>query len=524
VKKILYILPFVLLALASCNIQDLDIANLEGPTITSETSIPLGHTAYTIRELIEDMGSQANGLEEDSDSKLIFRYRDTISFAAGTDFIQIPAILDTIKFMLPTINAPVADSVVVIQQSFKLPYQPQKNERLDEIYYKAFNAGNVTFSLKSSQSNTYTATVVSTTKVSDGTPIKFTESSASSFELDGYKSVFIPNNGQNEFQVDLNMSIPLNAGQGIAANQEVEMIIGFDNQEFSMIKGYFGQDTVSLGSQVMNIDFFQTIGKSGFTFNNPEFKFTFTNGFGIPLSMDFGTFFGLSGTNTTFLAGKITNTLQILPSADETTGTAGVLNTSINYTNSTIRTLLSSAPEKIGIGLETQTNIGNTTIQNFLYDTSSISTYVEAILPLSLSLKNVTRDIGFSLGGGLKFNETDSLILRIITVNEIPFSSTFDLEVWDANDSVIYRTENHQALETPFLNFDGSLKQARKNIEDVPISEAGIKAMNIGSKLNFKVTISTPTSENSKDIFVDILADYKLDIQISASGTLKVNL
>ncbi len=526
VKNFFSILSLGLLLLSGCNVQDIDLANLEKPTIKSNSAVPLGHASFTMGELISEINDGKLNVQEDSESKLIFNYKDTIEFSSAGDLIDIPTISDTFNIALPATPVSGSDVTIPLSATVALPYQPTNNELLTEIFYKA---GEVSFSIESSYSNTYTATLNSTTNVNSGAAISFTESSTAPQNLANHKTSFVYNSvaEKNEFSVDVAMNIVLPAGQEISEGESVQMVVAFSNQEFSLVRGNFGQDTIKLGDRLMSIDFFEELGKSGLYFNDPEFSFRFVNGFGVPLGIDFGSFFGIStsdgSVDTTRIEGAITKTLSVIPAADETSG-AGELQQTVNNTNSTIQNLLSKSPGKIGIGLEAQTNVDNKDGSNFFTDESRIVTYVDATIPLSVKLDEVTKNVGLNLGGGLKFDEADSLTLRIITVNEIPFNIDFELEIWDENDSILFVSPQVPSIRSAKLNPDNSFQKATKSVIDVPISKAGIEAMNIGKKLNFRLSISTPRSQNSEIIFVNILANYAFDIQVSASGTLNVDL
>lgn len=525
VKKIFFILPLGLLCFAGCNIQDIDLVNLEKPTLHTEVYLPLGGAVFTMRELIAKVSDEDLSVEEDSLSRLFFRYNDTVSFSTVSDFIDIPTVSDTFNLLLPVTPASGVARSVQIDTVISFQYQPTRNERLTELYYAA---GDVSFEIDMTYANTYTSIFTSTTNVTSGASITFTEATSGAQSLINHKTEFTYLNNQNNFTVNLSLRVQLPAGQAIGAGEHAQIVVKFDNQAFSKIYGNFGKDTVRLGDQEMELDFFEQLRTSGLYFSNPEFKFTFVNGYGIPLGINFKSFYGISGSGnaavTTKLSGDITKTLQIVDPANETTGESGILTSVVKTSNSTIQDLLAKSPNKIGISLEAQTNVGNASGINFLTSDGEIVTYVEAIIPLAVRLESVTKNVGLSLGGGLKFDQADSLTLRVVSVNEIPFSAIFDLEVWDDKDSVIFLVTGRQGLEIPYLKPDKTLDRPTKHVEDIPINRVGIEAMNRGKKLNLRVTLNTPKSETSEIIYVNILADYAMDLQISASGTLKKDL
>ena len=155
-------------------------------------------------------------------------------------------------------------------------------------------------------------------------------------------------------------------------------------------------------------------------------------------------------------------------------------------------------------------------------DNSQISTNIEIKLPMELSLDGVTQDVFFDLGGGLDFDKSDSVSIRLVSDNEFPFSAQVALEILNDNDSVLNSVPSKLVLEAPFLNLQGVVTQSRRQVSDIPINSDGIDALAEGSRLKLILTLNTPSS--NRDIFVKILADYQLDVQVSAVGKLNIKL
>lgn len=513
--------------MAACNVEDLDFENLKSPTLTSNSGVPIGNVTYTMRELIEKVNDDELDLQEDSTSLIFLIYRDTAQFNTGADIIDIADINQSVFFTLPaTVPLLDRDTTINISQSFELVFQPTENEELTEVFY---SEGQLRFVVNPNINfdNSYTATFQNTREVATDNPLVITETSPATNSLVGYKSVFLFANDSNRFQLDFDFSISLGPNEFIPANTDVTLNISYLNQEFSLLFGRFGQDTINVGGQVLQVDFFEDLGDEGFIFGNPTFNFEFVNSFGLPLGLTFDGMYGVEGSgstaDTTFLAGEATTVPQIVAGA-ETVGESVNSIVSLNTSNSTIRTLLAGSPNQIGFDLTAIANPEDITALNFIDNNSQISTYIEAVLPLQVQLNDVTRGIDFSLGGGLNFSQADSLTIRVVSINEIPFSLALDLEIYDENDSLLYVVADSQPVITPFLNLDGSIKQARKQVENIPLDAAGIEALNNGDRINLRITMNSPESRNSEDIFVEILADYKLEIQIAAIGTLNVDL
>lgn len=527
-KKVFYFIICALAFAVGCNFNDLDVNNLEGPTITSNSGLPIGNITYTMRELLEEVSDPNIELTEDSTSLVSISYSDTITYSSDGDIIDISNVsVPSVSIQIPAAPAIGSVTTETISDIFQLAYKPAENERVDSIFY---SQGDLVFTFSVSPDagyiTSYTATVIETKNINSDDPIVFTESSPTSASLIDHKTNFIFQGDSSVFELELEYTLEIPAGEAFPET-EIEVGLAFIDADFDIIYGRFGQDTVSFQTDVLDLDFFDDLGESGFLFGNPKLKFTYESNVGLPIGILYGGIYGVEGTepntDTTYMAGDVTETPQEL-NIPETPGDFVITEDSIFNQNSSIVSFLSTTPNQLGFDLMAIANPFDADQSNFLVPNTEITAYIEADLPLEIQLNDVSRDLDFSLGGGLSFDEADSLTLRVVSTNEIPFSVLLDLEVYDENDSLTFVAAENLVIETPFLNVDGSLKQPRKQISDIPIGEEGILALNEGSRINLKVTLNTPESRNSDDIFVKILADATLDIQLSVVGTLKVDL
>ncbi|MFY0601928.1 MAG: hypothetical protein JXR03_19795 [Cyclobacteriaceae bacterium] len=539
-KKVFYFIICALALAEGCNFNDLDVNNLEGPTITSNSAIPIGHVTYTMRELLDEVKDNNLELSEDSTSFISFTYRDTVAFTStGTEIFDIGGVEVPIDSFRVDAYAAVGMDVQtpIVSETFEINYNPANSELVDTIEY---SQGELSFAILTNNLDPgvtidYTATVLDTRNKATNQPIVFTDEAPEGQSLENHQTVLVR---RQENGVDVSgtnvFSFAFEYSLNIPANTEITMTYVYfqlsysDDTDFSVIRGKFGQDTVQFQSDVLNTSFFEDFGDAGFRLGNPQINFDFETNLGLPIGLLFDGIFAVEGvspnTDTTFLTGDITRTPPV-PNFPIVAGeTAEDNSISINNTNSSIVAFLASTPNQIGFDLSAVSNPFDETRSNFLVPNSFMNANIEVLLPLEIQLDDVTRDIDFSLGGGLGFSDADSLALRLVTTNEIPFSVLLDLEVYDENDSLTFVAAENLAIETPFLNLDGSLKQPRKHIQNIPVNKEGIIALNEGKRLNLRVTLNTPESQTSNDIFVKVLADYVLDIQISVAGTLNVDL
>ncbi|MEQ8552671.1 MAG: hypothetical protein RIC53_08465 [Cyclobacteriaceae bacterium] len=521
----------LLVACFGCNVNDLDFSDLQAPTLSGLVALPIGTIDYTMREMIAEIGDTELQLEEDSTSLLKLTYFDTASFNSGGELVSIADVNNSETIVIPAIDTLPESQVAVYEETFEFTYPPENNEALDSVFYKA---GSLQLSVTSNIAHdiSYSFTIRQTINTTTREPVSFEgnlgalQTTSDSKPLVGHRtSLEQMDTSANVFLVDARISVFLNQDEGTTGSETLELSLSYVEQEFSVLYGKFGQDTLQVGNEVLNLKFFEELGESGLKFGSPELTFDFSNSFGIPLGILFNGMYVVDSTarglDTTYLTGDAATESQVIAGA-ESLGESASSKVYLNTKNSSIRNLLSSSPRTMGFSLTAIANPLDAGASNFVIDTSKISTNIEMSLPLELSLDNVERVFDFKLGSGLKFDESDSVSIRIVSENELPFAANVAVEILGENDSLLYTIPSKLVLEIPFLDLNGLVTQARKHTADLPINQVGIDALATGEKIRIRLTLNTPTG--SREIFVKILADYSLNIKLAAIGKLKVDL
>lgn len=520
---------FFLIIIAGCNINDLDFDNLEPPVLDGTFAIPVGHVHYTMRELIDSIGDQNLDLTEDSTSLLMLTYRDTANFGSGNELVTVDDITNTGTIFLNSESNNTSSPIQITYDStFIFTYPAENNEKIDSVFYQE-GALRLNITKQFEHEVIYDVTIQNTRTENGDVPVNLTgtvpatqESASTSQDLSDYKTVLSFQDNENTFEFSVTLGVVLGPGESISSNDYVVFNLVYEDQTFDLLFGRFGQDTTNIGNQVIDVDFFADLGDSGLEFGSPEITFDFRNSFGVPLGVRFGGMYGVNGdsiaADTTYLQGDITNTPQVIDGAANI-GERAASTIVVNRNNSSIQDLLSQSPNQIGFDLSAISNPSDPNGNNFILDESNVTTYIELFMPLEISLKNVTREFNFDLGDGLKFNEADSLSLRLISENGLPFSALLEFEIInDSTEEVTYQVPNTLVLETAFINPSGIVSQSRKNVADIPVGQDGVAALNAGGNLRLRFTLNTPGV--SGDTFIKVLADYALNIQLSVVGKL----
>jgi len=528
VKKL--VLPLLLVCGAiACNIDDLDFDNLELQPVSGTFAVPLGSSTYSIRDLLDQQNDSLPNLQEDSTSLLLLYYTDSVSFNSNDEFVQVENVDGSDTLDLSAI--PPTNASFTFVRNFSESYSSTSGEELDSVYYDQGELAITVFSNADATLN-YTITFENTINLATREAVEFTGTIDSGEGSDSPTPRSLENhytrltNDENLFSLTFTAEVIIEDGAEFTGNEIIGYEFIYRDQSFNLIYGKFGRDTIQVGNERIDIDFFEDSGDEGFFLGDPVFRFTFDNSFGIPVAADFSGIASEDETGTqNFLDGNITeiNSLPLIEAASMP-GQVSVSIIEINRGNSNINQLLSNSPSGLIFNVEAFSNYYDDNASNFVQPGNEISGLIEVEVPLEVSLKSYQQSFGFNLNGGLDTEDVDSAFLRVVTINELPFSGSLAMEIQDSTETAIYRipedtTEQILVFAAPFINFStGLVTDPSGASADVPLSPQAIEALANGDRIEMIVTLNTPQSQTSRDIFVKILADYTMEIKVGLGG------
>lgn len=530
VKKFVFI-TFAGIFLLGCNAEDINFDNVKGPNLSGTFGFPLGEVKYTMRELIDNIGGDDLNLEEDSlTSVLTIFYRDTIAYSTPDDLVVISDIVDGGSIPVPAVTGPTTPNFE-ISDILSVAYNPQNEEKLDSIYYAS---GTLEATVTSSFNGTlsYTLTFENTRNIATDSPIVLSgtvigeASNTQTQDLTNHITR-LTDASSNEFSVGFMGTISLDASQSTETTDSVRIDFAYRNQTFSAVFGKFGRDTLAVGNQEIDLGFFNDIGDQGIEFGNPKMRFVIRNTFGVNMGMDLSGVAGDDGEggSAVSLSGNIVSNPPLINGATEL-GTTVESIFEINKENSNLDDLLASSPTRLLFNVSGLTNPRNRDVlgSNFIEPNSRIDAYIEMEIPMDLKVDGLEQTDTISLGNGLNISDIDSAFLRIHTLNELPFAASLTMEIQDSTNTTIYTIPNTVVLEAPFVNTSGFVTDPSGETADIPFSKEGIEALGSGTHIVMKVTLNTPQSLTSRDIFVKLLADYSIEIKVGIGGKLNIGL
>lgn len=531
-KKFVFI-AFLALVGSSCNFNELETDNLAIENYQGTIGIPVGEFNETFRRIFEDLTDSSQNLQIGADSIFVLVFTDSLSYNNVNDLVAIDDISNgTIVNLAEAPASPVATQIP-IDETFTFSYQPRNGEPTDSLVY---NSGELSLRINSSLESpvTFQFDVLNTVDVNSGNNIQFSGDVQANSNFNGTQDLanhatFLTLVGdQNTFQVRFTGTINLQAGDAISSTDILSFNLNYRDQTFQSVFGFFGSDSIQIGNQSIDVTFFENFG-SGVVFQNPELIMRFQNSFGLPIGLLLGGISGIENSDgvpdTTSLSGTITQSAQVVNSPDRTqVGEIVEDEFSVNSQNSSLADLLASAPDVLNFNITAVTNPGSSSGDNFLTDESALETQIEMRLPLSVQFDNVRREVDFGLTTDLNLSDVDSAAIRFVTNNQLPLNATLGIQFKAEDSTVLATVDSTLVLASPFINRENRVVEGEVNIANLPLDKEALKAFQDSSILTIILTLNTPETLNSQEIFVDLLAQYMLEMKVSLVVKLNVDL
>jgi len=156
---------------------------------------------------------------------------------------------------------------------------------------------------------------------------------------------------------------------------------------------------------------------------------------------------------------------------------------------------------------------------------AQIFTNMSLELPMSLNLDNLAVPVDLdSITVDVDVATLDSLQLRVVTYNMLPFGALLNLQFLDASGEILYSLdEGFQVLANPSLNaITFNVKEPEININQVWITGEGIDALN--DTQSIKIIMTLNTTDGAPTIYTPLLEAYALEVKISGKVRLNYEL
>ena len=309
----------------------------------------------------------------------------------------------------------------------------------------------------------------------------------------------------------------------------------------------FVRQSIDFPTSSFSIPLFETFESGSFLLENPNLNFTITNELRMPLAIGlaiYGTkiddngdtlrrdleiyapFFDLNDSLRSILHPSLTDTAAVLTFI------------SLDKITSDFDQFLGWTPENIYMDMSMVANPdraeGDTLLFIFPPDTlpdrefnagAQIFTNMSLELPMSINLDDLAVPVDLdSITVDVDVATLDSLQLRVVTYNMLPFGALLNLQFLDASGVVLYSLEEgFQVLANPPLNsINFNVKEPEININQVWLTGEGIDALN--DTQTIKIIMTLNTTDGTPTIYTPLLEDYTLEVKISGKVRLSYEL
>lgn len=534
--------PALILMLASiyaCNIDDVDFKDVELPNYNGDFVGPLGTASYSIPEFIETLEDDQIDIDTSQSGLLSFIYRDTTTFDDLDEILILNdvnsdgSIISPMDIPASAIIIPIDTSIV---DSLEFIYPFDVDEQLDSLN---FRQGSITLTYRSSFSIPLDFEIIldDVTDRATGLPLILTGTAEPGIEsiqtssLINHKVVATQNtSGENIFTgVFLVPDLQLNVGDEVSLDDLFEFNLSFSDAEFETIYGYFGNKEADIHQQVISFDFFNEL-EGDISFNEPEIRVTVENAFGLTLGVGFSeiTATNADGQSLT-LSGSVVDEPQFINGPDiNSVGDAVTSVVRINSENSNIRSLFEINPTEFSLSVSGLTNYSNiSTIvpiedRNFISESSYTINILEVEIPLDVNLINFSKSFDFNIDG-INLWDTDTIGIRLKSINEIPIQGTFNLQFIDSDSiTIVHEINNVLAFASPEVSSSGVADAPSENVTIIPLFGNGIDAFENAPIMRVEMNVESYNAAEGQ--YVKLFYDSGIELIVGLEASVNLEL
>ena len=421
------------------------------------------------------------------------------------------------------------NSIVATEGSLKFPQQDGVSETFsidmefdDDVEMSRINLSQGTFNYSYESSvntsidlNIQIPTLINSSGMifTQNIMIENTESSglqSFSIPIDNYSFDFSLSDSINSLEVNYSSTIMGSTNyEEYNQNDQITIMLGMENLDFSLVEGYFGQTTIDIEEDVLDLDVgvLEEIG-SGILLETPNLRFIVDNSINIPFQINLNLT-GSSDNESVSLNG---------PSIDVSPGQAMSVVTSVTDfdESSGLPQLIAINPSELIYSGTAITNPSGQVIENSITPGSEILIGFEMDLPLYLRMDDVKRIDTLAINFGEDNNQTDyidSISLKIHTENEFPFDVDLMILFTDSVSGFVLDSLDVELLDAAETDENG--RTIAPNIYDsnVSLSSSQIDALINSNRLLLDITMNSFDNQNSA---VRLYTDYQFNISLGA--------
>ncbi len=509
-----------ILAFASC-IDNKDYT-LDSLTLTPTVALPVAFGNISILDLVT--GKDSAYLKVYSDGLLYFSYAQTLASQDIRNLFAVPSNTTVTGFDLPPGTLPASSSDVQFMSINKVIDLNLSPEQLSEMLLKAGSLDyNIRVSLPTVPPNNLPFEVnITLTDVTDkttNTPLSFTASSGV-----GSKSLqnYIISMDKNKFNIKLDLVLKKRTSPVfISPGTKVNIQLAFNSLAFTYIKGFFGDQTVTLPAQTIDLTVFSSsLNKAKISLAQPSVTLSVRNDNGVPSEVIF--------TKLEARKPGATLPLQISPSSPVALAFPTVLGksatTSLSVTNAPA--VINFSPNQLYYSGNARINKGLIAGNDFLADTSKLNVTLAAEVPLygQASGISLTETLKLDLGSVSQSSVT-SASLNVKTVNEMPLDAYIQFYLMDENKNILdslFTSNQTYLVKASTVTASGELQKPGSTDLKLDLPQDRITKLFSSGYLMVKARLNTSKDSNGVSLNVKFKSGYKLKLNVGLLAKLKI--
>lgn len=518
----------ILISLTSCIEKELDFENIKTQKWNSVWALPLINSNLTLDDLLNDTTGIIHE-NEDGLITLVYESEELISYIAE-EIVEIPDQAEILneEFDLPDT---LFGLTIEVDVPFALTFELEEpGLRIDSAILKN---GTYDFTVRTDLNKDVASvgfTVPNIVNKSNNSPLQFEFDLGyqpgineivrdTTIDLSNYTLVF-ENSGNSSNTILIIASVSL-TDDANPNNSPYFLSIGnvFENMEFEKFFGYIGHQVVNLHDTIPLSVF--ALNEDGYFSLGPEsviIKIDVFNSFGLPVMLDIVKFKAYHSNNNDsvdiYLFGE-GNSSEIEINYPTLNQIGQEIYTEVISDNSNINEVIEISPDKIFFDIDGQLNPDNdTTMTNFVLDTSTIRTYISLNLELFGSVH------GFKVADTVDFemeniDEIKSLQFVVDIENGFPINTNVQLyfvdSVYNVLHSLLHADDQLMVAAVTGSEPDYKVISPSQKTTYIEVNDEEIKNLAETKEIIINVTLSTNNGQ-----MVKIYNDYYINLKMGA--------
>ncbi len=336
----------------------------------------------------------------------------------------------------------------------------------------------------------------------------------------------------NQLACEIVLTLTKTGNNIILPTHYAEVTFGFNELNYKIIFGYFGNRTIPIQEDTVNVEIFNNTLIGQLYFVNPKIRIYLYNSFGVPLGAAFTNFRIYSTTDNTYYPYQIPaqyNPLVVqAPNYGENYKITTIVLDTLNFPQ--IRDIIFNNPRYVYLQTSSIMNPPFTNQYNYLTDTSRFAVNLEVELPLwgrsSQWVLQDTLDLDFSeyyKDSSVDLNNIEYVKFVINVLNALPTEAKVQIYFTDTLYNKIdslFNPQNMLIMNSGVINNNGKVIQPTLKNSQVVYTGARLAGLINVKKALLRAYISTTNQGNN---IVRFYSNNYLDVKMGVQVQAKVN-